>query len=95
MKKEPKFNFDFFTGEDASESEIQDRIGEWDSDGDGKINFAEFLNAMTKILTDTENEDRMKTAFELFDKVSRVHRWAQGRASEKNPPLPEKRKKAC
>jgi calmodulin len=41
----------------------------WDGDGDGKINFAEFLVAMAQILTDTDNEDRMKEAFRIFDKV--------------------------
>ena len=45
------------------------KIGEWDGDGDGSINFAEFLDAMTRILTDTESEARMREAFRLFDKV--------------------------
>ena len=44
-------------------------MSEWDEDGDGSINFAEFLSAMTRILTDTDNEERMKEAFQLFDKV--------------------------
>ena len=46
-------------------------MSEWDEDGDGSINFAEFLSAMTRILTDTDNEERMKEAFQLFDKVSK------------------------
>ena len=45
-------------------------MSEWDEDGDGSINFAEFLSAMTRILTDTDNEERMKEAFQLFDKVT-------------------------
>ena len=44
-------------------------MSEWDEDGDGSINFAEFLSAMTRILTDTDSEERMKEAFQLFDKV--------------------------
>ena len=52
-----------------SDDEIRERMSEWDEDGDGSINFAEFLSAMTRILTDTDNEDRMKEAFQLFDKV--------------------------
>ncbi len=42
---------------------------EWDGDGDGCIDFAEFLDAMTRILTDTDNEGRLKEAFRMFDKV--------------------------
>ena len=52
-----------------SDDEIQDRIRNWDGDGDGKINFAEFLIAMAAILTDTDNEERMREAFRIFDKV--------------------------
>ena len=52
-----------------SDDEIRERMSEWDEDGDGSINFAEFLSAMTRILTDTDNEERMKEAFQLFDKV--------------------------
>ena len=55
--------------QDVSDDEILARIGEWDGDGDGSINFSEFLEAMTKILTDTDNEERMREAFNLFDKV--------------------------
>ena len=61
----------YSTGELAalSDDEIRERMSEWDEDGDGSINFAEFLSAMTRILTDTDNEERMKEAFQLFDKV--------------------------
>ena len=52
-----------------SDDEIREKMSEWDEDGDGSINFAEFLSAMTRILTDTDNEERMKEAFQLFDKV--------------------------
>ena len=45
------------------------RMREWDGDGDGCIDFAEFLDAMTRILTDTDNEGRLKEAFRMFDKV--------------------------
>ena len=57
-------------GESVSDNEIGDRIKMWDGDGDGKINFAEFLVAMAQILTDTENEERMRDAFRIFDKVN-------------------------
>ena len=59
-------------GHTVTDSEIAERIREWDGDGDGSINFAEFLDAMTKILTDTDNEVRLREAFRLFDKVGGV-----------------------
>ena len=59
-------------GEDDSnltEADIVEQISQWDDNGDGKIDFNEFLGAMTRILTDTGNEDRLREAFSLFDKV--------------------------
>ena len=56
-------------GENVSDDEIVDRMKAWDGDGDGTINFAEFLNAMAQILTDTDNDERMRDAFRIFDKV--------------------------
>jgi len=55
-------------GERATDEEIREKIRQWDGDGDGSINFAEFLDAMTRILTDTDNEARLREAFRLFDK---------------------------
>ncbi len=57
-------------GHTVTDEEIRARIQEWDGDGDGSINFAEFLDAMTRILTDTDNEIRLRDAFRLFDKVN-------------------------
>jgi Ca2+-binding EF-hand superfamily protein len=59
-------------GEEVSDEEIVNRMRMWDGDGDGKINFPEFLIAMAQILTDTENEERMREAFRIFDKVMKV-----------------------
>jgi calmodulin len=56
-------------GEEADDKEVLDKLVEWDLDGDGNINFTEFINAMTRILTDTDSEERMRNAFRLFDKV--------------------------
>ena len=57
-------------GEEASDKEIAEKMSEWDGDGDGHIDFAEFLKAMTKLLTDCDNEERLRQAFRLFDKVT-------------------------
>ena len=56
-------------GHTVTDDEIRERIKEWDGYGDGTINFSEFLDAMTRILTDTDNEVRLREAFRLFDKV--------------------------
>jgi calmodulin len=61
-------------GEFVTESEIVSKIREWDEDGDGSINFAEFIGAMTQILTDTESEERMREAFRFFDKVFQLNK---------------------
>ena len=44
---------------------------EWDGDGDGCVDFKEFLHVVSRMLTEnvTENFERMKEAFRLFDKV--------------------------
>lgn len=60
----------FLAGEEASESEIAAQLRQWDGDGDGHVNFAEFLEAMTRLLTDTDNEERMRQAFRMFDQVN-------------------------
>ena len=44
---------------------------EWDGDGDGCVDFKEFLHVVSRMLTEnvTENFERMKEAFRMFDKV--------------------------
>ena len=46
-------------------------ISEWDGDGDGCVDFKEFLFVVSRMLTEdvTENSERMKEAFRMFDKV--------------------------
>ena len=44
-------------------------MSEWDEDGDGSINFAEFLSAMTRILTDTDNEDDISKSLAVIDQA--------------------------
>ncbi len=53
----------------VSDEEIKARMDDWDTNGDGCVNFTEFVDAMIKILTDTDNEARLKDAFRLFDTV--------------------------
>ena len=55
-------------GQKPSDSEIQDMINEIDIDGDGKINFDNFITLMEKKLRDHDNEEELIETFKVFDK---------------------------
>ena len=55
-------------GQKPSDSEIQDMINEIDIDGDGKINFDNFITLMKKKLRDHDNEEELIETFKVFDK---------------------------
>ncbi|MED6145816.1 translation elongation factor EF1B gamma [Stylosanthes scabra] len=55
--------------QNPSEEELQDMITEVDADGNGTIEFDEFLNLMAKKIKDTDDaEEELKEAFKVFDK---------------------------
>ena len=43
-------------------------INEVDADGNGTIDFPEFLNLMARKMKDTDSEEELKEAFKVFDK---------------------------
>ncbi|KAL4313498.1 hypothetical protein GQ457_01G038720 [Hibiscus cannabinus] len=43
-------------------------INEVDADGNGTIDFPEFLNLMARKMKDTDSEEELKEAFRVFDK---------------------------
>ena len=43
-------------------------INEVDTDGNGTIDFPEFLTMMARKMTETDTEDELKEAFRVFDK---------------------------
>ncbi|XP_048609122.1 calmodulin-1-like [Brassica napus] len=49
-------------------SELQDMINEVDADGNGTIDFSDFLNLMAKKMKDTDSKEELKEAFRVFDK---------------------------
>ncbi|KAF3642078.1 Calmodulin [Capsicum annuum] len=55
-------------GQNPTEAELQDMINEVDADGNGTIDFPEFLNLMAKKMKDTDSEEELKEAFRVFDK---------------------------
>ncbi|RUS31510.1 calmodulin-1 [Jimgerdemannia flammicorona] len=51
-----------------TEAELQDMINEVDADGNGNIDFPEFLTMMARKMKDTDSEEEIKEAFKVFDK---------------------------
>ncbi|KAK7344066.1 hypothetical protein VNO77_13308 [Canavalia gladiata] len=54
--------------QNPTEEELQDMISEVDADGNGTIEFDEFLSLMAKKVKDTDAEEELKEAFKVFDK---------------------------
>jgi len=53
---------------DATEAELQDMINEVDADGNGTIDFPEFLSLMARKMKDTDTEEELIEAFKVFDR---------------------------
>ncbi|KAK4767019.1 hypothetical protein SAY86_014770 [Trapa natans] len=51
-----------------TEEELRIMIREVDVDGNGTIKLGEFLNLMTRKMKETEADDELKEAFQVFDK---------------------------
>ncbi|XP_062108251.1 calmodulin-like protein 8 isoform X2 [Humulus lupulus] len=54
--------------QNPTEEELQDMISEVDVDGNGTIEFAEFLNLMANKMKETDAEEELREAFKVFDK---------------------------
>ncbi|KAJ3645655.1 hypothetical protein Zmor_023296 [Zophobas morio] len=52
----------------CSETELRDMVNEVDQDGNGTIEFNEFLQMMSKKMKDADGEEELKEAFRVFDK---------------------------
>merc|ERR1712174_176935 len=50
------------------EAELQDMINEVDADGNGTMDFPEFLSMKARKMKDTDSEEKMLEAFKVFDK---------------------------
>ncbi|XP_058788853.1 calmodulin-A-like isoform X3 [Phymastichus coffea] len=55
-------------GQRPSENELRDMVNEVDQDGNGTIEFNEFLQMMSKKMKGADCEDELREAFRVFDK---------------------------
>ncbi|XP_033733497.1 calmodulin-A-like isoform X1 [Pecten maximus] len=55
-------------GQNPTENELQDMINEVDADGNGTIDFEEFLHMMARKMKETDSEEDLREAFRVFDK---------------------------
>ena len=55
-------------GQTPSEAELQDMINEVDIDGNGTIDFKEFLGLMARKMRDSDTEEELIEAFKVFDR---------------------------
>ena len=55
-------------GQNPTEAELQDMINEVDVDGNGNIDFPEFLSLMARKMRDVDTEEELVEAFKVFDK---------------------------
>ena len=55
-------------GQNPTEAELQDMINEVDTDGNGTIDFPEFLSMMARKMKDQDTEEEIREAFRVFDK---------------------------
>jgi len=54
-------------GQNPTDAELQDMINEVDADGNGTIDFPEFLSLMARKMKDTDTEEELVEAFKVFD----------------------------
>lgn len=55
-------------GQNPSQQELLEMINEVDGDGNGTIDFQEFVEMMAKKMKDTDSEEEIREAFKVFDK---------------------------
>ncbi|XP_004401596.1 PREDICTED: calmodulin-A-like [Odobenus rosmarus divergens] len=55
-------------GQNPTEAELQAMINEVDADGNGTVDFPQFLTMMARKMKDTDSEEEIHEAFRVFDK---------------------------
>ena len=57
-----------FLGQNPTEAELTDMIDEVDADGNGMVDYPEFLTMMVRKMRDPDSETEIMEAFKVFDK---------------------------
>ena len=70
-------------GQNPTEAELQDMINEVDADGNGTIDFPEFLTMMARKMKDTDSEEEIREAFR-FVKIQKLRFFKKISISSKN-----------
>lgn len=55
-------------GQNPTDGELQQMISEVDADGNGLIDFAEFVTLMARKMNNTDKDAEIREAFSVFDK---------------------------
>ena len=55
-------------GAEPNKAELQDMINEVDADGNGTVDFPEFLSLMTRKIKDADTDEELIEAFKVFDR---------------------------
>merc|ERR1712118_607662 len=55
-------------GQNPTDAELQDMVNEVDGDGNGTVDFPEFLSLMARKMKDTGTEGELIEAFKCFDR---------------------------
>lgn len=55
-------------GQNPTEMDLQDMINEFDADGNGIIDFDEFLIMMLRSLSQVDTQEELRMIFRVFDK---------------------------
>ena len=69
-------------GQNPTEVELTEMINEVDIDGNGTIDFREFLGLMVRKIKETEMDDELIEAFKVFDENGNGY-WDTGNFTEK------------
>ncbi|KAG8515958.1 Calmodulin-like protein 3 [Galemys pyrenaicus] len=55
-------------GQNPTEADLQNMVSEIDRDGNGTVDFPEFLGMMARKMKDRDSEEEIREAFRVFDK---------------------------
>eukprot|EP01057_Protomagalhaensia_wolfi_P001248 Protomagalhaensia_wolfi_Nauph_80__1247@NODE_1736_length_1371_cov_205_636637_g1351_i0_p1_GENE_NODE_1736_length_1371_cov_205_636637_g1351_i0NODE_1736_length_1371_cov_205_636637_g1351_i0_p1_ORF_typecomplete_len154_score37_38EFhand_7/PF13499_6/3_8e22EFhand_7/PF13499_6/1_1e13EFhand_6/PF13405_6/3_3e11EFhand_6/PF13405_6/0_00055EFhand_6/PF13405_6/4_3e10EFhand_6/PF13405_6/1_9e02EFhand_8/PF13833_6/0_00028EFhand_8/PF13833_6/9_7e16EFhand_8/PF13833_6/0_00046EFhand_8/PF13833_6/8_4e06EFhand_1/PF00036_32/4_1e09 len=55
-------------GQNPTDGELQDMLNEVDADGNGTIDFTEFLSVMAKTVKESDHAEELLAAFRVFDR---------------------------